>query len=58
MEGERFRERLKKIGMDVSGYMVPGVVHGWDKWPSWGRETKERDEAYEVAAGSLGEMWA
>jgi len=45
------------MGVNVSGYTVPGVVHGWDKWPSWGRQTKERDEAYAVAAGSLGEMW-
>lgn len=57
MEGERFRERLKGMGVLVSGYTVPGVVHGWDKWPSWGRVARERDEAYRVAGESLGEMF-
>lgn len=34
IEAEIFRERLKKLGKTVEGYTVPGVPHGWDKWPS------------------------
>jgi len=56
-EGEQFRKRLSEVGKVMTGYMVPGVVHGWDKWPSWGRQTKERDEAYRVAGKSLRDMW-
>lgn len=33
-EAEVFRERLKKLEKMVDGYTVPGVPHGWDKWPS------------------------
>ncbi|CAG8970889.1 hypothetical protein HYALB_00000868 [Hymenoscyphus albidus] len=57
-EAETFRERLKVAGKRVEGYTVPGVEHGWDKWPSWRRRNQKRDEAYEVAALSLGESWA
>lgn len=56
-EGEAFRERLRGLGSVVSGFMVPGVVHGWDKWPSWGKATRERDEAYRVAGESLKDMF-
>lgn len=56
-EGERFRERLKGAGKRVEGYTVLGVEHGWDKWPTWGRGDRRRDEAYEVAARSLGGGW-
>jgi len=34
VEGEKFRKRLQKLGKRVDGYMVEGVPHGWDKWPS------------------------
>ncbi|TVY45809.1 Arylesterase [Lachnellula occidentalis] len=56
-EGEAFRERLRGMGSVISGYTVPEVVHGWDKWPSWGRVTRERDEAYRVAGESLKDMF-
>jgi putative ergosteryl-3beta-O-L-aspartate hydrolase len=30
-EGEAFRERLGGMGVSVSGYIVPGAVHRFDK---------------------------
>lgn len=57
VEGEKFREKLKGVGKRVEGYTVLGVEHGWDKWPTWRMGNRERDEAYEVAARSLGESW-
>jgi acetyl esterase/lipase len=57
VEGETFKERLKKLGKRVDGYMVEGVVHGWDKWPSWWSGNVTRDEAYKSAAESLKEFW-
>jgi putative ergosteryl-3beta-O-L-aspartate hydrolase len=57
-EGERFRERLRGLGKRVDGYMVEGVVHGWDKWPSWWKENVTRDEVYKSAAESLKEFWS
>jgi acetyl esterase/lipase len=58
VEGEAFRERLRGLGKRVDGYMVQGVVHAWDKWPSWWRGNRERDEAYKSAAESLREFWS
>jgi acetyl esterase/lipase len=57
VEGEEFRARLKKLGFRVEGYTVPGVLHGWDKWPSYWKGDKERDEAYEIVGRCLGEFW-
>jgi acetyl esterase/lipase len=57
VEGEEFRERLKGLGFRVEGYTVPGVLHGWDKWPSYWKGDRERDEAYEVVGRCLGEFW-
>jgi ergosteryl-3beta-O-L-aspartate hydrolase len=57
VEGETFRERLKGLGKRVDGYMVEGVVHGWDKWPSWWKGNLTRDEAYKSAAESLKGFW-
>jgi acetyl esterase/lipase len=34
VEDEKLRGRLKVLGKRVDGYMVEGVVHGWDKWRS------------------------
>lgn len=56
VEGEKLRERLKNLGKRVDGYRVDGVVHGWDKWPSWWRGNVSRDEAYKFAAESLKEF--
>ena len=56
-EGEAFRERLRGMGSVISGFTVPGVAHGWDKMPSWGNMTRERDEAYRVAVESLKDMY-
>ncbi|KAE9366040.1 alpha/beta-hydrolase [Stipitochalara longipes BDJ] len=57
-EGEKFRERLRELGKRVDGYMVEGVVHGWDKWPSWWKGNVSRDAAYKSAAESLKEFWS
>ncbi|PMD34759.1 alpha/beta-hydrolase [Hyaloscypha variabilis F] len=57
-EEEKFRERLKGQGKRVDGYMVEGVVHGWDKWPSWWKGNVSTDEAYKSAAESLKEFWS
>ena len=56
-EGEKFRKRLRALGKRVDGHTVPGVGHGWDKFPSFGRGNQSRDEAYEVAVKSLKEFW-
>lgn len=58
VEGEKFRERLRGLGKRVDGYMVEGVVHGWDKWPSWWKGNVTRDQAYKSAAESLKEFWS
>ena len=58
VEGETFRKRLRALGKRVDGYMVEGVVHGWDKWPSWWKGNVSRDEAYKSAAESLKEFWS
>jgi len=34
VEDEKLRGRLKVLGKRVDGYMVEGVVNGWDKWLS------------------------
>lgn len=52
-EAEVFRERLKTLGKNVQGYIVPGISHGWDKWPSWFKGNPSRDEAYARAVGWL-----
>lgn len=54
-EAELFRERLRELGKHVDGYAIPNISHGWDKWPSWGKKTPERDEAYAKAVGWLRE---
>jgi len=58
VEGEKFRERLRALGKRVDGHIVDGVVHGWDKWPSWWNGNVTRDEAYKSAAESLKEFWS
>lgn len=58
-EGEAFRERLRALGKDVSGGMVKGVRHAWDKAPSWSgmdeSVTKVYDEACEEIKRVFGE---
>jgi acetyl esterase/lipase len=56
-EGDIFRERLRTLGKTVNGYMIDGVPHGWDKWPSmwWGNAS--RSKAYKDACDSLNESW-
>ncbi|KAF8864015.1 alpha/beta-hydrolase [Acephala macrosclerotiorum] len=59
VEGETFKERLKGMGKRVEGYVVKGVPHGWDKWPSWfwGRRDRKRDDAYKFAGERCREFW-
>jgi putative ergosteryl-3beta-O-L-aspartate hydrolase len=57
-EGEMMKQRLKGLEKRVDGYMVDGVVHGWDKWPSWWSGNVTRDEAYKSAVESLKEFWS
>lgn len=33
-EGETFRARLEQLGKQVSGRVIPGVKHGWDRSPN------------------------
>lgn len=58
-EGERFRKRLAGLGneMNVSGYMVKGVPHGWDKWPTWWWSDASRDKAYAFSGETLRNIW-
>ncbi|CZR58160.1 uncharacterized protein PAC_08051 [Phialocephala subalpina] len=64
VEGETFKERLRGMGKRVEGYVVKGVPHGWDKWPSWfwpvgGKESfRRRDEAYKFAGERCKEYWS
>lgn len=52
-----------KEGKRVEGYVVKGVSHGWDKYPSWfwlfgdkhGKE--KRDLAYKFAGETLSDFW-
>jgi len=53
VEAEVFRERLRGLGKSVSGGMVRGVPHGWDKNPMFWRRSKVRDEVYGEAVGVL-----
>ncbi|KAE8441403.1 hypothetical protein EG329_004992 [Mollisiaceae sp. DMI_Dod_QoI] len=59
VEGEVFRERLRGLGKRVEGYVVRGVPHGWDKWPSWwwGGGDRRRDEAYKFVGERVREFW-
>ena len=58
VEAEQMKGRLKALGKRVDGYTVDGVVHGWDKWPSWWKGNATRDEAYKSAVESLKEFWS
>ena len=46
METQDFRERLRGLGKVLGGYLVPEVVHGFDKRPS---ESEKRDKMYQHA---------
>ena len=52
-EGERFTERLRRLGKDVRSEIIPGVPHGWDKSPNPFRDQKKINALYERAAGYL-----
>ena len=55
-EDEAFRERLKGLGKLVSGRMVHGVPHGFDKKPTFGAGSPKRDEMYQDAIREMEKM--
>jgi len=56
-EGEKFSERLGKLGKDVKTELIPGVSHGWDKSPNPFRDQKRTDALYKRAAGYLNSVF-
>jgi len=56
-EGEKFSERLNKLGKDVKTELIPGVSHGWDKSPNPFRDQKRTDTLYKRAAGYLNSVF-
>ncbi|KAJ5316859.1 hypothetical protein N7508_001367 [Penicillium antarcticum] len=62
VEGETFRERLLGFVRDgfmesVGGFMVEGVVHGFDKRPSFWRRDEVRVKMYGDAVREVKGMW-
>ncbi|KAJ5776377.1 uncharacterized protein N7511_001388 [Penicillium nucicola] len=62
VEGETFRDRLRgfvRTGWmrSVGGYQVEGVVHGFDKRPSFWRGDEAREKMYGDALREVEEMW-
>jgi acetyl esterase/lipase len=56
-EAEAFRQRLKKVGKEVSGGMVEGQVHAWDKVATYQKGNVLRDRVYGGAVAEIGRMW-
>ena len=58
-EGEEMRKRLAGMGKKVSGSMVEGAVHGWDRRPRvWGGGLDEAAvRCYREAADVLRGVW-
>ncbi|CAG7942351.1 unnamed protein product [Penicillium salamii] len=62
VEGEAFRDRLGRLVREgkmgsVGGFVVEGVIHGFDKKPSFWRKAPERERMYSDALRELGIMW-
>ena len=58
-EAEEFRERLSDLGKRVKGYMVKGVVHGWDKRPTLNQtDLERRTSAYELAVAEIAKAFS
>ena len=56
-EGQKFSERLEKLGKNVESKLVPRVPHGWDKSPNPFRDQRAIDELYEKAARGINEVF-
>ncbi|CCX05725.1 Alpha/Beta hydrolase protein [Pyronema domesticum] len=56
-EGERWRDRLTKLGLNVWSELVLGVAHGWDKAPNPVWEDRKAKEVYERVCKQLGKVF-
>jgi len=52
-EGERFRDRIKKLGKSVKYKMIEKQPHAWDKSPNPFYEDKQAVEAYKEACNDI-----
>ncbi|KAI9809495.1 MAG: hypothetical protein M1827_006801 [Pycnora praestabilis] len=57
VEGEAFRRRLKDLGKRVTGEMIRGVEHGWDKAPNPLETNPKAERAYREACGWLRDIF-
>lgn len=53
VEGEAFRQRLKKLGKRVTGRMVPEVKHGWNLMPNPFEADPKAEMVYQDACAEL-----
>jgi acetyl esterase/lipase len=58
VESEDFRKRLIGLGKKVSGCIIEGVGHAWDKKPTFKKGDVKRDKAYGFAVENLQRAWA
>jgi acetyl esterase/lipase len=56
-ETEVFRERLRRLGKTVGGYVVKEAVHAWDKFPTFKGGDVKRDQMYAHAVEELKGMF-
>ena len=56
-EGQKFAERLDKLGKNVESHVVPRVPHGWDKSPNPFRDQAAINMLYEKAARGVDEVF-
>lgn len=52
-EGQRFADRLRRLGKDCKDILIPGVSHGWDKSPNPWRNQGAIDVLYRHACIKL-----
>jgi acetyl esterase/lipase len=62
VEGNTFRARLRGLEKEgkleyVGGRPVKGVIHAWDKVPTFSNSPGEREKVYEEAVQELKIMW-
>jgi putative ergosteryl-3beta-O-L-aspartate hydrolase len=62
VEGNAFRARLQGLEKDgkleyVGGRPIKGVIHGWDKVPTFSNSPGERERVYGEAVQELRIMW-
>jgi putative ergosteryl-3beta-O-L-aspartate hydrolase len=56
VETEAFRRRLREVGKEVSGGMVEGQVHAWDKVATYEKGNVLRARTYGEAVEGIGGM--